>query len=298
MLDTGPLLEQFRHFYTRNYPNDMEQQIEFFSFFGGLNLPIDIDVSIEQAVINLLSQEFSTLNTLISTLSQEYQPLLSAIAKGDRRLHSAFKRAHMSEAKGGAAVNFLQKQNVLNLEYSRETPPQKEYPKQRLKKEIREHRISHKVQFRAPFLRFWFYFVAPLQEEIERGEYTSLRAAIEEHQHSFCAYSFEKLSNLFLEMQLRSDPVIESGSYWDRKVEIDLYAQRSSGAIIVGECKWRNHKMNKKELHKLRDKCDKLSLTPQHIALFSKRGFSNELIHNTKENLLLFSAEDFKSLLT
>lgn len=278
----------------------MEQHIEYFSFFGGLNLALDLDKPLDTLITQLLQEHYEALSQLIYKLTHytpEYHKLLTAIAQGDRRLHSAFKRARMSETKGGIAINELQNLNILRLEYSRETPPKKEYPKQKLKKEVRDHRISHKLQFRIPFLRFWFYFVAPFEHEIAQGDMSKLLEKLHGHQHSFCAYTFEKLSNLFLEMRLREDPILESGSYWDRQVEVDLYAQRKSGAIIVGECKWRNHKMNKKELHKLRDKCEKINLHPQYIALFSKRGFSKELEHSSDKTLLLYSAEDFKNLL-
>ena len=278
----------------------MEQHIEYFSFFGGLNLALDLDKPLDTLITQLLQEHYEALSQLIYKLTHytpEYHKLLTAIAQGDRRLHSAFKRARMSETKGGIAINELQNLNILRLEYSRETPPKKEYPKQKLKKEVRDHRISHKLQFRIPFFRFWFYFVAPFEHEIAQGDMSKLLEKLHGHQHSFCAYTFEKLSNLFLEMRLREDPILESGSYWDRQVEVDLYAQRKSGAIIVGECKWRNHKMNKKELHKLRDKCEKINLHPQYIALFSKRGFSKELEHSSDKTLLLYSAEDFKNLL-
>lgn len=278
----------------------MEEHIKYFSFFGGLNLPLDLDQPLNTLITKLFENHYDALSELIfeqTQYQQEYHRLLSAIAQGDRRLHSAFKRARMSETKGGIAINALQDLNILRMEYSRETPPCKAYPKQKLKKEIRDHRISHKLQFRVPFLRFWFYFVAPFESAIAQGDYTALLQKLDEHHNSFSAYTFEKLSNLFLETQLTKDPIIESGSYWDRQVEIDLYAQRSSGAIIVGECKWRNHKMNKKELHKLRDKCEKINLEPQYIALFSKRGFSNELEQTKDTALLRYSAEDFKTLL-
>jgi len=38
------LLKQFRSFYARNYPNDMERQIAYFSIFGGLEWQIDTDI--------------------------------------------------------------------------------------------------------------------------------------------------------------------------------------------------------------------------------------------------------------
>jgi len=65
----------------------------------------------------------------------------------------------------------------------------------------------------------------------------------------------------------------------------------------VGECKWTNHKVNKSELKKILDKCERLDIKPTQIALFSKRGFSKELLSMQGKDLALYSAEEFKALI-
>ena len=64
----------------------------------------------------------------------------------------------------------------------------------------------------------------------------------------------------------------------------------------MSECKWKNHKINKKELHKLKEKCEKLDIEPDKIIFFSKRGFSKELKHMSSAHLSLYSCEDFEAL--
>ena len=48
------LIDQFRSFYFRNYPDDMEIQIEYFTVFGGLGWEIDttkpIDFLIQEQI--------------------------------------------------------------------------------------------------------------------------------------------------------------------------------------------------------------------------------------------------------
>jgi hypothetical protein len=90
--------------------------------------------------------------------------------------------------------------------------------------------------------------------------------------------------------------ILDSGSYWDREVEIDLFIETMEGEIWIGECKWTNHKVNKKEFHKLEEKSLKLNLLPDKIFLFSKRGFSNELNELKNKRLYRFSAEDLEVL--
>ncbi len=294
------LLRQFRSFYARHFPNDIEHLIDYFAIFGGLGWEIDIDAPLDELITEHILDNYGHLYNLISakTLGEPtHHRLLSALAIGDRRIHSAFKRARVCEAEGGQALDFLRHAGVLKMEFSRERPPEKSHPKQQLKKEVRRHRISHKMHFTSPFLRFWFYFIAPFHKQIEQGEYENVLERFHERQQSFTGRVFEELSDLLLTRLHTADPIVDSGSYWDRQVEIDILAQTYQDKIIVGECKWTNHKINKSELGKLQEKCERLGITPDQIVMFSKRGFSNELKHNDDPSLLLYDASDFTQLL-
>jgi uncharacterized protein len=293
------LLKLFRSFSVQNYPNDMEQCIDAFSVFGGFGRALDLDTPIETLITEHILEHYGELYNIIASMihdDEDSRRLLSAIAIGDRRTHSAFKRAHLSQTRGMASLDFLRQNGLLFLEKSREQAPQKLYPKQRLKREISRHRISHKLRFNLPFLRFWFYFIAPRHKAIESGDFESVLDAYGQHRQAFSGYLFEELSNLLLQ-ETATYAIIDSGSYWDRQIEIDLLTVDERGEITIGECKWTNHKINKKELHKLEEKCEKLDIEPNTIVLFSKRGFSNELEHHASDKLKLFCAEDFAKLL-
>jgi hypothetical protein len=80
-------------------------------------------------------------------------------------------------------------------------------------------------------------------------------------------------------------------------LEIDILTLTDDGSIYVAECKWTNHKVNKKELNKLEDKCEKLGISPTQIILFSKRGFSKELESMAGKEIALYKAKDFQALL-
>ncbi len=294
------LLRQFRSFHVRHFPDDMERLVEYFAVFGGLGWEIDIDAPLEELIVTHICEHYGHLYNEISrraTDDRTYHRLLTAIAVGDRRMHSAFKRARMSEAKGGQVLHYLRDAGILDLEYSREAPPVKEHPKQKLKREVARHRISHKMRFTSPFLRFWFYFVAPHYRDIIQGNFEPMLQRFEQRRPGFTSLIFEDLSNLFLEQMHKDDIIVDSGSYWDRQVEIDIFARTESGRTIIGECKWTNHKINKSELTKLKSKCETIELEPDIIALFCKRGFSKELEQMKGPELELYSAQDFEWLL-
>ena len=183
------------------------------------------------------------------------------------------------------------------MEYSREKNPRDENPNAKLKRKDARHRISHKVLFAHPFVRFWFYFIAPQMKNIHAKNYDKLFFKIDKHINSYMSLVFEELSEVLLNYNLRESQIISSGSYWDANIEIDILTVTDNNKIYVGECKWKNHKINKKELGKLKEKCEKLGIEPSQIVFFSKRGFSKELKNMQGASLALYSAEDFNALL-
>lgn len=298
-MTNSKLLQQFRSFYFRNYPDDMEIQIDYFSVFGGLGWDVDTSKPIAELIEMLILENFDILNERIEKLTLNEpinKRLLQALAVGDRRIFSAFNRAGLNNGNGGAALNFLQDSGFIQMEYSRERHPRDANPNAKLKRRDARHRISHKVLFTHPFVRFWFYFIAPEVKNIKNGDYSKLFENFKNHQNSYTSLVFEELSEVLLNYNLRESQVISSGSYWDANIEIDILTITDDESIYVGECKWKNHKLNKKELHKLHEKCEKLDIQPTQIVFFSKRGFSNELMQMRGADLALFSSEDFESL--
>ncbi|PHR53344.1 MAG: ATPase [Arcobacter sp.] len=291
--------KQFRSFYFRHMIHDIEKLIEYFSVFGGLGWKVDIDASLEDLIQTEILDNFGSLYNQITELTTnepQYLKLLTNLARGDRRIFSAFNKSGLTNLSGGLSLKHLQEMGVLEAEYSREEPPIKDNNK--LKREVARHRISHKMRFTSPFLRFWFYFIAPMKKEIELGHYQKVMDNFRQHHQAFIGYTFEELSNVLLKHKLSSSQLVDSGSYWDRHVEIDLMATTLDNKLIIGECKWKNHKLNKKELNKIHEKCEKVGFEPDILMLFSKRGFSKELLSMQDKELRLYSCEDFEDLLS
>ena len=299
-MTNSKLLEQFRSFYFRNYPDDMEQLIEYFSVFGGLGWSIDTSKPITELIESIILENFSTLNEKMQELTlnePNNKRLLRALAVSDRRIFSAFRRAGLNNSNGGSALNFLQEKGLITLEYSREEPAKSLKPNSKLKREVARHRISHKVLFTQPFVRFWFYFIAPHTKDILEKNYENLFADFALRQNSYTSLVFEELSEILLNYHIRDSQILSSGSYWDANIEIDILTITDDEKTYIAECKWTNHKITKKELHKLEQKCEKLDIEPTQIALFCKSGFSKELLSLAGKNLALYGAEDFEALL-
>jgi len=297
---TNPkLLEQFRSFYFRNYPDDMETLISYFAVFGGLGWSVDTTRPITELIQTHILENFHTLDAKVQELINHdptNRRLLKALAIGDRRIFSAFNKAGLNNGNGGAALNFLQEAGLIQMEYSREKHPREENPNAKLKRRDSRHRISHKVLFTYPFVRFWYYFIVPNLRHIESFEYDKFFDDFEKRQNSYTSLVFEELSEVLLNYNLRDAQILSSGSYWDANIEIDILTVTDNDKIYVGECKWTNHQINKKELHKLKEKCEKLHIEPTQIVLFSKRGFSKELLGMQGKELALYSSDSFSAL--
>ena len=261
---------------------------------------IDTDRDLFELIESLILDNYGHLSNEIAMMTSGdhlYSSLLTGIALGDRRTHSAFKRAHLSERVGEEALEYLEQTGIIQREVSRELPAEKAYPAQKLKKEIERHQISDKLTFSTPFLRFWFSFIAPLHREIEVGDYEKVRQRFVKREAGLNSLVFEHLSIELLKKNHTDDPIVEIGSYWDRQVEIDILAKTRSGKVIVAECKYTNTKVNRSELTKLKEKSQLADLVVDQFILFSKRGFSNELLSAQDENCRLYDLDTFSSLL-
>ena len=290
---------QFKAFFNRHLFDDMERCIELFSIFGSLDVTLDESTSyhllIERHIFDSIGAIYNHLEDMLLDETR-YARLLHALAIGDRKITSAFKKARLSEKEGGEYINTLVKAGLIRIEHSREIDPKELYDHP-LKRELARHRIVHKIRFNDPFVRFFYAFVSPHLDEITKGEYTPFFKRFNARFNSYIGFTFENLSLMYMQKRLYP-PIVENGSYWDKDVEIDILALDEAGSIIVGECKWTNAKINKKELHKLDEKCLHLHLVYNKMILFSKRGYSKEMTKLASDKLILVEAKDFEALVT
>ncbi|MFV0481935.1 MAG: DUF234 domain-containing protein, partial [Campylobacteraceae bacterium] len=185
------------------------------------------------------------------------------------------------------------KKKTIFKEKSREKPL-KTHPKQKLKKAYRSYNIEDKIRFSKGFDRFWFTFVEPNIKLLEMGEFDKVLSFVEAGFEKFVSLEFEYLSEELI-FNIYGDGE-KFGGFWTKSIEIDLLFQSKNGLKIAGEAKWKNHKVCKNILTHLKKKCEKEKLDVDMFALFSKSGFSKELLGLRDKNLQLFELEDFKTL--
>ncbi len=268
----------------------MDVAIKYFTVFGGLNIKIDTTKPLIELIKKNILDNYSDLKYEIHNLTGGYKvdhAILTGIAQGDRRTNSSFKRAFVSFEEGSKCVENLIERGIIEIESSQH----------HLANKRGDEKISKKLLFTAPFLRFWFAFVSPIYKGIKKGDYEEFYKLFENKSGEFGNFIFEELSMEFLKDSFKEDPIKQIGKYWDEKVEISLVAKTTSGKIVVANCKYKDTKLKKNELNKLIDDSKNVGFNPDIYILFAKNGFTSELKSQKSENIRLFTQKSFKLLL-
>lgn len=269
---------------------------------GGIGDTLELDYfdDVFSMVQSNFVDDFSNAQTYISPsylLDTPYKELLIAVARGDGKFYSVLRKAKLSESAGEKIIEELVSLNVLQVEYTREAPL-RVHPKHKLPRDQRAYRIQDKLRFVHPFMRFWFGFVAYYSKDLALGKGEKFLENFEKHYERLRSLVYEQLSNDVLLMHYQGkEEIISSGTYWNIYSEFDILALTKSKKIILGECKYKDRTVCKNELTKLKQKAAESGIKVDVYALFSKSGFSKELLGMKSENLLLFDLNDLKILL-
>ncbi len=278
----------------------MQELISYFAIFDGygdLNLLKNHENLMQNIRYNILEkfQEQKKLFTFSEdeALQSDIEKSLHRLAIGTRKHYSIYK--NVSKERGREIYKILDKQGIIKREQTRE----KELPKHLgpLKKAFRGYKREDKLRFSKEFYHFWFTFIYPHYDDLEKNEYNLILKNIEQNLDYFVSRFFEALSSALIG-HIYHDSLKESGGYWDKDVEIDLFVKLKDGRQILGECKWKNHKVSKNTLNKLKKVAEKAGLRADYYALFSKNGFSLELEKGKDKQVLLYDLKSFERLLS
>ena len=281
-------LEQFRSFCFQNNATDFETAVEYFAVFGGMGWKVDMSKPLDELIEEKVLKNYRYIHGDIAKITQSdktHHALLSGIAIGDRREHSAFKRANVSREEGEESIDFLVQNDLLIRDRSQAQPANE------------REEVSDKFFISLPFLRFWFSSISPYYKGIRDGDYTEVKARLTNMKQDFSDLVYDQLVMELLKKSFKEDRIEKIGSYWDKNNEIDILAKTKSGKIVAGICKYSKSKAKKSELTKLKEQCAKAQLEPEIFVIFSKSGFSNELKKEKGESLRLFALKNLKTLM-
>ncbi len=275
----------------------VDDQLNYLSLFGAhpyyLQM-INHTLSFQENILRLLYSQFGTLLDAPSKVlpigvspSPMYHSLLKAIARGKR-----FSK-EIADAVGQTSSYISQYMTVLldaQVIEKRESF-------------IRNKKTNYYV-ISDPLLRFWFRFIFEKQDMIELGYGTAMFQEDQEGIADFLARSFEEVAILWLEEQNRSGKLpclytpirnyVVEHSQLGRSIEIDGLAEGygvNAHRLLVMECKYRAMPFDRQMLRHLQES---VSIFRQYTQidyyLFSKSGFSDNLLKDQDPNLHLITA--------
>ena len=282
-------MEQFQIFCKKNKPKTYEDAVNFFSIFGGLDIYVDMTLSLDEAIEKYILNKYKYLRNDINELTKGellYSTILTGLAIGDRRTNSAFKKAKVSFDDGIEKIDELCDLKVLKLEKSL----------QKFSSLDDQYIVSEKLLFTTPFARFWFAFISPIFKGIKDGNYEEFNKKYSNRKVEFVNLVFEQLSHELIKLSIGDKNIKQIGRYWDDDLDIDLLVRTKDGKTIAGVCKYTNSKVKKSELNILKDKCKKVKIDVDMFVMFSKKGYSNELKSLKGDTLKLYTVKSFSQL--
>ena len=141
------------------------------------------------------------------------------------------------------------------------------------------------------YLRFWFRYVFPYQSDIAMGNLDWLMGKIKDEFSDYLAPVFEEIC-LQLVPALCPGQYSRFGRWWNNHNEIDVVGLNPDAQrVLTGECKWSVKPVGTDVLKKLEEKSYEVDFGFQvkeiNFILFSKSGFTKELIDSKPANCLL-----------
>lgn len=146
------------------------------------------------------------------------------------------------------------------------------------------------------YLRFWFKYVFQNKSFIEEGETDYvIKNKIRPELDIFVSRTYEDVCRSYVKKGIPNKMKFNKvGRWWTKDAEIDIVGiNEDENAILFGEAKWSKKPIGVNIFNELKAKSEKVqwgnSRTSRHFALFSRKGFTSEILKAAEtEQILLF----------
>ena len=274
-----------------NYEDmSFEDLVKFYSVTGGvpkymelLDESLDIMENIKSDILqrgSFLYEEPVFLLEKEVKNTMTYFSVIKTRAAGNHRISDI---ASVLEVKSSFLTPYLGV--LIDLEIlEKRTPATERFPEK-----------SRKGQYyiKDNFISFWFRFVAPYKGELEIENLDPVVKKIEANMNdSHVSFVFEDVSRQNLRNAGLPYIFNRIGSYWEKNVEVDVCAiDESEGICVLGECKYWGRPVDMRVYSQLVEEGRGIKEIKDYRiihALFSKSGFTEEVMNLIGDDLLLF----------
>lgn len=287
--------EQSRQFFPEK---SFAEFLRIFAVTGGMPaylMQMDPQLSLEENIIEhiLLKTEFLH-NEVEFVLKEElrepknYLSILRAIAFGKRKLGEIINETGIE--KSPLVNKYLHTLAQLRI-VERELPVTEKNP---AKSRKGLYRLSDN------FFRFWFQYVFPYHSDLEIGRHDEVLRKFREQFNLLTAAVYEDVCReLVWQWQNHLFPFERTGKWWNKNEEIDLVAvNQNTNQILFGECKWTEKPLGTNIFGDLKKKAKMVEWNmenrKEYFMLFSKSGFTDEMIKIAREEKVILIKEDEK----
>ena len=263
-------------------------------FEGGGEMADEIKKKIFNKTAFLYNEvEFTLKEELRET--KNYLAILRAIALGKRKLSEIVNEVGLDKATANKYLSVL-----INLRLvEREVPITEDKPD-------KSRRGLYKISDN--FFVFWFQYIFPYKSYLEMDNYDYVlekmfsglkyNDTVNSGFKSIAAQVYERVTvELLVAWQDNFFAFERVGRYWDSNLEIDVVGFSSSEKkIIFGECKWSEKPVGTNIYEDLKKKAAKVEWNKndrkEYYILFSKSGFTEELVKIAKNDGVFLVAKD------
>lgn len=268
-----------------------KELIEFYSITGGIPKYIQEFDKTKSPLWNIENNIFDNNNFLYSEpkfLLQEeindlsrYFSIIQSIANGDTKMSAIATRLGLNSSSLSPYIAKLIDLDILE----REVP-------------VTENIDNSKKSLyyiKDNYLAFWFSYVYPYQSYLE---IENLKYPLEKISLTFDLWVSKIYERLCLENLIKHEeikfPLSKIGRWWSKNEEIDVVGLGEK-EIIFGECKYSKKHIGISVLIALKEKSKKVKWNnnnrEEYFILFSKSGFSPELIELAKDDSRVILSE-------
>jgi hypothetical protein len=221
------------------------------------------------------------INLLLQELREPsiYNSIINAIASGYSKNNAISTKVQMDSAKTSKYLRTLQDLHII----------EKNYP------DLKEKKNKAVYSIVDPLFKFWYRYVPKYRHYIElnHSEYL-FDHIIQNDLPNYMGHAFEEICRQYLIKHIISNQypwqLIDVKRWWGnnplekKEEEIDLIGWTNK-PILFAECKWREEKTGVEVYKELQRKSLILNPLPEYYVLFSKSGFTDDLL-NTKDSQL------------
>lgn len=274
----------------------IEDCVRFFAVTGGVPQYIN-RISKKQPFVENICRNILSSNSYLFESGHEfvkeelretaiYNTILGCLAVGMNKINDIYVYTGFGRDKISVYLKNLMERDIVEKVYSYDVTG-----KESIKKGM--------YRIKPGMVEFWYRYMYPNMTALyEMSTEEFYKNYIEETITDFMTEGFIRVCSEYMELLEQHDGLkietVRNSRVYDRDKRIDIIREDKDGVSVVGYCSFEDESIAVKDYNHLLESIDNAKLNAKYIYMFSKSGFTPELIamSNKDENLVLIDIKD------